>query len=124
LSWKGYLAVLATAATVTWLVAIGGYQRSSVRLFWHAMEIFRDNSPWAFTHAIGFMGNVIAFNTLLFWLIFVFLVWLKRAAQGSSAILSEEAAPENKGLALEPEGTRTAHMTRTVSAPLRPRNSP
>lgn len=111
LSWKGYLAVLSTAAVVTWLVAIGGYQRSSVRLFWHAMEIFRDNSPWAFTHTIGFMGNVIAFNTLLFWSILLFLVWLRRTAQGPSATLSEEVASENKGLVLEPEGTRTGRVT-------------
>jgi hypothetical protein len=97
LSWKGYLAVLAMAATVTWLVAIGGYQRSSVRLFWHAMEIFRDNSPWAFTHTIGFMANVMAFNTLLFWSILVFLVWLRSAVQGSSATIREGPAPENQG---------------------------
>lgn len=91
LSWKGYLAVLATAAAVTWLMAIGGYQRSSVRLFWHAMEIVRDNSPWAFTHTIGVMGNVMAFNTLLFWSILLFLVWLRSAAQGPSATISETA---------------------------------
>ncbi len=97
LSWRGYLAVLVTAAVITWLMAIGGYQRSSVRLFWHAMEIFQDNSPWAFTHTIGVMGNVMAFNTLLFWAILVFFVWLRRTAQGPSAIPSDEAANENKG---------------------------
>jgi hypothetical protein len=107
LSWKGYLAVLATAATVTWLVAIGGYQRSSVRLFWHAMEIFRDNSPWAFTHTIGFMANVMAFNTLLFWCILVALVWLRGAAQGSAVAIRNGLAPANNEPALEPKRAHT-----------------
>jgi hypothetical protein len=78
--WRGYLAVLTVAATITWLMGIGGYLRSAVRLFWHAMELVRDNSPWAFTHAMGLMGNVIAFNALLFWSILLFIVWLRRYA--------------------------------------------
>jgi len=77
-SWKGYFAVFAAAWAITWLMGLGGYLRSAVRLFWHAMEISRDASPWAFTHAIGFAGNVIAFNTLLFCSIFLLLVWLKK----------------------------------------------
>ncbi len=81
LSWKVFLTVLVMASVITWLMGLGGYQRSAVRLFWHALEIFRDDSPWAFTHALGFMGNVIAFNTLLFWSIVLLLVWLKRREQ-------------------------------------------
>jgi hypothetical protein len=107
LSWKGYLAVLAAAATVTWLVAIGGYQRSTVRLFWHAMEISRDNSPWAFTHTIGVMGNVMAFNALLFWFVLFFFVWLSRSAQGASPSVLTESAPENSELAVEPKRARS-----------------
>ncbi|MEW6682176.1 MAG: hypothetical protein AB1451_04515 [Nitrospirota bacterium] len=78
LTWKGYLAVLTMAAAITWLMGLGGYLRSSVRLFWHAMEIFRDASPWAFTHTIGVMGNVITFNALLFWGILIVIIWLKQ----------------------------------------------
>jgi hypothetical protein len=78
LSDSGYLSVLVMAAAVTWLMGIGGHQRSAVRLFWHAMEIFRDASPWAFTHSLGVMGNVMAFNTLLFWGMLLFLGWLRK----------------------------------------------
>ena len=70
--------MLFIGVTVTWLMGLNGYRRSSVRLFWHAMEVVRDNSPWAFTHAIGFAGNVITFNTLLFWLGMLGLGWLAK----------------------------------------------
>jgi hypothetical protein len=76
LSSRGYWAVLFIGVTVTWIMGLNGYRRSSVRLFWHAMEVVRDYSPWAFTHAIGFAGNVITFNTLFFWLVLLGLAWL------------------------------------------------
>lgn len=95
LSVGGYLAVLVMAAVVTWLMGIGGYLRSAVRLFWHAMEVFRDNSPWGFTHAIGVMGNVIAFNALLFWSILFFLIWLSRKGQGPSPARSAPSTAFN-----------------------------
>ena len=36
----------------------------------------RDNSPWAFTHTIGFGANMISFNVLFFWLTILFVFWL------------------------------------------------
>ena len=78
LSTRGYGALLFIGVTVTWVMGLNGYRRSAVRLFWHVMEVVRDNSPWAFTHAIGFAGNVITFNALLFWLGMLGLVWLAK----------------------------------------------
>ncbi len=76
LSVQGYVALLFVAVTLSLVMGLQGYARSSVRLFWHAMEVFRDNSPWAFTHTIGFAGNVIAANVLLFWCSFLLMAWL------------------------------------------------
>jgi hypothetical protein len=76
LSPRGYWTLLFIGVTVTWIMGLNGYRRSSIRLFWHAMEVARDNSPWAFTHAIGFAGNMITFNTLLFWLVLLGVAWL------------------------------------------------
>jgi hypothetical protein len=42
------------------------------------MEITRDNSPWAFTHPMGFAANVITFNTLLFWGGMILIFWLAK----------------------------------------------
>ncbi len=85
LSTRGYIALLFIAVTVTWIRGLGGYTRSSVRLFWHVMEIMRDNSPWAFTYPIGFAANVITFNTLLFWGGMIIIFWLAKPDQSSQS---------------------------------------
>jgi hypothetical protein len=85
LSVGGYFTLLIMAMTVTWIIGLGGYIRSSVRQFWHITEIIRDTSPWAFTHPIGFAANVIAFNALLFWFGMVFIFWLVKPSQASQS---------------------------------------
>jgi cytochrome d ubiquinol oxidase subunit I len=45
-------------------------------LFWHVNEIMRDNSPWAYTHTVGFAANMISFNVLFFWVSILFVFWL------------------------------------------------
>lgn len=64
------------AFLVTWLMGLGGYLRSSVRLFWHIHEVMRDQSPWSHTHSTGFAVNVISLNALLFWFGLLLLFWL------------------------------------------------
>ena len=76
ISVRSQYALFALAVSFTWLMALMGYIRSSVRLFWHAMEVFRDNSPWAFTHTIGFAANVMSINVLVFWMMVLFVFWL------------------------------------------------
>ena len=65
------------ATEFTWMMALMGYIRSSVRLFWHVNEIMRDNSPWAYTHTVGFAANMISFNVLFFWISILFVFWLE-----------------------------------------------
>jgi cytochrome bd ubiquinol oxidase subunit I len=76
LSARGHIALLFIAVTISWIMGLGGYMRSSLRLYWHATEIFRDNSPWAFTYPLGFAANVITVNALLFWCGFLFMISL------------------------------------------------
>ncbi|MBI3355826.1 MAG: hypothetical protein HY038_03480 [Nitrospirae bacterium] len=38
----------------------------------------RDNSPWAFTHTVGFAANVITMNAIIFWLGLLLLVWMTK----------------------------------------------
>lgn len=78
LSVRGYFTLFFLAFTITWIMGLGGYRRSSLRLFWHINELLRDNSPWAFTHTIGFAANVISMNALIFWLGLLFILWLTR----------------------------------------------
>ena len=78
MSVRGYYALFFLAFAITWIMGLGGYRRSSVRLFWHVNEIMRDNSPWAFTHTVGFATNVITMNAIIFWLGLLLLVWMAR----------------------------------------------
>ncbi|MBI3811614.1 MAG: cytochrome ubiquinol oxidase subunit I [Nitrospirae bacterium] len=76
ISVRSQYALFSLAVSFTWLMALMGYIRSSVRLFWHVMEVFRDNSPWAFTHTIGFAANMMSVNVMAFWLFVLFVFWL------------------------------------------------
>lgn len=76
ISVRSQYALFSLAVSFTWLMALMGYIRSSVRLFWHVMEVFRDNSPWAFTHTIGFAANMMSINVMAFWLFVLFVFWL------------------------------------------------
>jgi cytochrome bd-type quinol oxidase subunit 1 len=78
LSARGNFALLSIAITITWIMGVGGYMRSALRLFWHVSKIMRDTSPWAFTHRIGFAANMITLNALLFWGTLLFLFWLQK----------------------------------------------
>ena len=71
-----YSGVLLIAFTATWIMGLGGYRRSSVRLYYHVTDIMKDASPWAFTHTTGFAVNVITLNTLIFWAGVAGTLWL------------------------------------------------
>src|SRR5919106_941685 len=76
ISARSQYALIMLATAFTWMMGLMGYIRSSVRLFWHVNEIMRDNSPWAYTHTVGFGANMISFNVLFFWISIMFVFWL------------------------------------------------
>jgi cytochrome bd ubiquinol oxidase subunit I len=76
ISVRSQYAIIMLATAFTWMMGLMGYIRSSVRLFWHVNEIMRDNSPWAYTHTVGFGANMISFNVLFFWISIMFVFWL------------------------------------------------
>jgi len=76
ISVRSQYALIMLATAFTWMMGLMGYIRSSVRLFWHVNEIMRDNSPWAYTHTVGFGANMISFNVLFFWISIMFVFWL------------------------------------------------
>ena len=75
---RGYYTLVLIAFMVTWIMGLGGYRRSSVRLYWHVTEIMKDASPWAFTHTTGFAVNMITLNALLFWAGIAAILWLSK----------------------------------------------
>ena len=87
---RSQYALIMLATEFTWMMALMGYIRCSVRLFWHVNEIMRDNSPWAYTHTVGFAANMISFNVLFFWGSILFVFWL--------ATLGKKKAPVTESL--------------------------
>ncbi len=99
LSSRGYATLIFLAFVVTWVMGLGGYRRSSVRLYWHITDVMRDQSPWAFTHSIGFATNIISLNALLFWLGIGLIFWLaqvKRKRYYSEVAVSRVEVSHNR----------------------------
>ena len=98
ISVRSQYALFMLATSFTWMMGLMGYIRSSVRLHWHVNEIMRDNSPWAFTHTIGFAANMISFNVLFFWVTLLFVFWLgslgvKKAVAGEKVRIVSVPTP-------------------------------
>jgi len=99
---RSQYALIMLATEFTWMMALMGYIRSSVRLFWHVNEIMRDNSPWAYTHTVGFAANMISFNVLFFWISILFVFWLGSLTAKKVPVEAKAGVP---GSAPQPAGS-------------------
>ncbi len=88
ISARGYYALICLAFIVTWVMGLGGYRRSALRLYMHVNEIMKDASPWAYTHSTGFAANVISLNALVFWVSFMLLLWIIRVSRSARTSLT------------------------------------
>ena len=64
------------AVSFTWLMALMGFVRSSLRQHWHVYEVMRDSSAEAYTPAIGYATMVCTVVVILFFLLVAFVVWV------------------------------------------------
>ena len=90
---RSQYALVMLATEFTWMMALMGYIRSSVRLFWHVNEIMRDNSPWAYTHTVGFGANMISANVLFFWISILFVFWVGSLTKKAAPVEAKAPAP-------------------------------
>ncbi|MBL6931813.1 MAG: cytochrome ubiquinol oxidase subunit I [Rhodospirillales bacterium] len=73
---RSQYALFLLAVSFTWLMGLMGYIRSGIRQHWHVMDVFRDNSPDAFTPSLGYATNVISVATIMFMAMVIFVFWL------------------------------------------------
>jgi cytochrome d ubiquinol oxidase subunit I len=73
---RSQYALFALPIAFTWLMALMGYVRSSIRTHWHVYTVMKDNSPDNYIPAIGYAGNMITIATILFLLIILFIFWI------------------------------------------------
>ena len=73
---RAQYALFALPVAFTWLMALMGYIRSSVRTHWHVYTIMKDNSADNFIPTIGYAGNMMTIVTVTFLLIVLFIFWI------------------------------------------------
>lgn len=73
---RAQYALFALPVAFTWLMALMGYVRSSVKTHWHVYTVMKDNSPDNFIPTIGYAGNMITLVTILFLLFVLFMFWV------------------------------------------------
>jgi cytochrome bd-type quinol oxidase subunit 1 len=88
---RAQYALFALPVAFTWLMALMGYVRSSVRTHWHVYTVMKDNSPDNFIPTIGYAGNMMTVVTVLFLLFVLFIFWI--------ASLSDKKQPRPAELA-------------------------
>ncbi len=88
---RAQYALFVLPVAFTWLMALMGYIRSSLRTHWHVYTIMPDKSPEAYIPTIGEAGNTITIITLVFMGLIVFIFWLSQLGA------TEQPAPVAEG---------------------------
>ncbi|MEH6626640.1 MAG: cytochrome ubiquinol oxidase subunit I [Motiliproteus sp.] len=73
---RSQYALFALPVAFTWLMALMGYVRSSVRGSWHVYTVMKDGSPDNYIPAIGHAGNMMTIVTILFLFCVLFVFWI------------------------------------------------
>jgi cytochrome bd-type quinol oxidase subunit 1 len=77
---RAQYALFALPIAFTWLMALMGYVRSSVRGSWHVYTVMKDTSPDNFIPTIGYAGNMMTIVTVMFLLSVLFIFWIASLA--------------------------------------------
>lgn len=83
---RSQYALFLLAVAFTWLMGLMGYVRSAIRQHWHVMNVFRDNSPDAFTPDLGYAANIVSLGTILFMAMVMFIFWLNAINSRRTAV--------------------------------------
>lgn len=73
---RSQYALFALPIAFTWLMALMGYIRSSVRTHWHVYTVMKDNSADNFIPTLQTVGNMVTLVTLLFLSFLLFIFWI------------------------------------------------
>ena len=84
---RAQYALFMLAVAFTWLMGLMGYIRSGIRQHWHVTDVFRDNSPDAFTPTLGYAANVVSVGTILFMAMVIFVFWLSQVSTRKAEVV-------------------------------------
>ena len=92
---RSQYALFALLIAFTWLMALMGYVRSSVRTHWHVYTVMKDASPDNFIPALSHVGNMVTLATVLFLLFLLFIFWI------ASLSGTKQVPPQSLNLSVE-----------------------
>ena len=95
-------ALVLNAVMVVLLMTMMGYARSASRVHWHIYGVMRDNSPYAFTPALGTAATYMAISALVFGFFVVFIFWV--VSLGDKKAKEEKAVAEGHVMVHEGSG--------------------
>ncbi len=87
---RGVYALFALPIAFTWLMALMGYVRSSVRTHWHVYTVIKDNSTDNFIPNIGYAANMMTVATVAFLILILFIFWVASLSE------TKQELPVNK----------------------------
>jgi hypothetical protein len=76
ISGRSQYALFALPIAFTWLMALMGYVRSSLRTHWHVYAVMKDNSADNFIPTLQHVGNMVTLVTVLFLIFLLFIFWV------------------------------------------------
>lgn len=78
---RSQYALFALPITFTWLMALMGYVRSSLRTHWHVYAVMQDNSADNFIPSLQTVGNMVTLVTLFFLIFLLFIFWIANLSE-------------------------------------------
>jgi cytochrome bd-type quinol oxidase subunit 1 len=96
---RSQYALFALPVAFTWLMALMGYVRSSVRTHWHVYTIMKDNSPDNSIPTLQTVGSMVTGITLLFLVFVLFVFWIANLSGARQIPPARKATVEPAGAA-------------------------
>ena len=73
---RAQYALFFLAVSFTWLMALMGFVRSSLRKHFHVYEVMPDTSPWASTPSVGYATVVVTVTVMIFFFLVSMVIWI------------------------------------------------
>jgi cytochrome bd-type quinol oxidase subunit 1 len=73
---RAQYALFFLAVSFTWLMALMGFVRSSLRKHFHVYEVLPDTSPWASTPSVGYATVVVTVTVMIFFFLVSMVIWI------------------------------------------------
>jgi len=94
---RSQYALFALPIAFTWLMALMGYVRSSVRTHWHVYTVMPDKSADNFIPTLQTVGNMVTLVTLLFLAFLLFIFWIANLSGTRQLPVAEDARSQHAG---------------------------